>query len=70
MLGDALVPILAAINIFAMVYVPIDYRRWREQQKIVDYDELERMIEEYRAGLRQDCGPDTNKPTDKKIKHR
>lgn len=65
MLGDVLIPIMIVGYVAATTYILIDDRRRREQQENIDYDELERMIEKYRAELGQTCKPDAEKPTDK-----
>ena len=65
MLGDIIIPIIVVGYVAATIYISVDERRRREQQKEVDYDELMRMIEKYRAELGQSCNPVAEKPTDK-----
>ena len=65
MLGDIIIPIIVVGYVAATIYISVDERRRREQQKEVDYDELMRMIEKHRAELGPSCSPDTEKITDK-----
>ena len=64
MLGDIIIPIIVVGYVAVTIYISVDDRRRREQQKEVDYDELMSMIEKYRAELGQSCNPGTEKPTD------
>jgi len=66
MLGDIIILIMIVGYVVGTTYVCIDYKRWRKEreEKEVDYDELMRMIEKYRAELGQSCNPGTEKPTD------
>ena len=61
MFGDIIISIIVVGYVAGTIYISVDDRRRREQQKEVDYDELMRMLEKRRAELEQTCRTDTDK---------